>query len=51
MNKFSDKNRKHVRHCEAFSAEAIQKKITLDCFIYFDSSTGSLTTGSITTSQ
>ena len=26
MNKFSDKKRKHVRHCEAFSAEAILKK-------------------------
>ena len=26
MNKFSDKKRKHVLHCEAFSAEAIQKK-------------------------
>ena len=33
MNKFSDKKRKHIRHCEAFSAEAIRKKITLDCFV------------------
>ena len=28
MNKFSDKKRKHVRHCEALSAEAIQKNNT-----------------------